>query len=240
MLIRAIDYCPPVDIYFGDFLRALITADRDLVPDDRYAYREALIDAFRRRAIFPFNVENLSEDELLWRTPRKQIDPIAGLNFANLRFRGDPQNAADAAQLTRQARFLGDVICRPQLASEFGLVSQADAARYKLRVGRPVIQSIRSSRRIGPAGQIAFDLVAEVTQIQILYSHRREIPFFGGSTVILDPEGKIRYVISKSIVSSSRIADQKAFVEASAGQAFWEPTRTGMQPKPEMLRQVHG
>ncbi len=35
IVIRSIDYCPPVDIRFGDFLRALaITADRDLVPDD--------------------------------------------------------------------------------------------------------------------------------------------------------------------------------------------------------------
>ena len=29
--IRALDYCPPVDIRFGDFLRAMITADFDLV-----------------------------------------------------------------------------------------------------------------------------------------------------------------------------------------------------------------
>ena len=36
MCIRALDYCPPVDMTFGDYLRALITADRDLVPaDDR-------------------------------------------------------------------------------------------------------------------------------------------------------------------------------------------------------------
>src|SRR5262245_31640654 len=45
--IRAIDYCPPVDLELGEYLRALITADYDLVPDDRWAYREALIDAFR-------------------------------------------------------------------------------------------------------------------------------------------------------------------------------------------------
>src|SRR5690606_32601690 len=30
--IRAIDYCPPVDIVFGEYLRALITADAALVP----------------------------------------------------------------------------------------------------------------------------------------------------------------------------------------------------------------
>ena len=34
MCIRAIDYLPPVDVTFGDFLRALITADADFFPDD--------------------------------------------------------------------------------------------------------------------------------------------------------------------------------------------------------------
>ena len=37
--IRALDYCPPVDILFGDFLRAMITADRNLFPDDEYGYQ---------------------------------------------------------------------------------------------------------------------------------------------------------------------------------------------------------
>ena len=34
MCIRAIDYCPPVDITFGDFLRGVITADLDVAPED--------------------------------------------------------------------------------------------------------------------------------------------------------------------------------------------------------------
>ena len=37
MCIRAIDYCPPVDITFGDFLRAIMTADHDLNPEDNSA-----------------------------------------------------------------------------------------------------------------------------------------------------------------------------------------------------------
>src|SRR5712691_11715719 len=49
--IRALDYCPPVDIRYGDFLRAMVTADSDLVPDDPYGYRMALLDAFRSRVI---------------------------------------------------------------------------------------------------------------------------------------------------------------------------------------------
>src|SRR5215213_3158848 len=67
--IRALDYCPPVDILFGDFLRAMITSDHDLFPDDRYGYRAALIDAFRSRGIVPENVNSYSEESLLWCPP---------------------------------------------------------------------------------------------------------------------------------------------------------------------------
>jgi hypothetical protein len=161
------------------------------------------------------------------------------LNFANLRFRGDPQNAAGAVELRRQARCLGDVICRPDLAGEFGLISPAQAARRSVQADLPCVQSIRSSRRIGPDGQVAFDLVAEVTQRTRAAHRGRLMPFLGGATVILGPQGEVRYVISKSVVSERRISDQAAFVDSSAGQAFWEPTRSDLRPKPEMLRVVH-
>ena len=39
--IRALDYCPPIDITFGDYLRALITADLDIAPDDERLSRRA-------------------------------------------------------------------------------------------------------------------------------------------------------------------------------------------------------
>src|SRR6185295_1923465 len=41
--VRAIDYCPVVDITFGDYLRALITADRDNHPSDPLGVRDALM-----------------------------------------------------------------------------------------------------------------------------------------------------------------------------------------------------
>jgi len=66
MCIRALDYCPPVDIDFGDFLRALITADRDVVLNDTRGYRLAFIDAFRQHGIYPRNLRSLSEESLLW------------------------------------------------------------------------------------------------------------------------------------------------------------------------------
>ncbi len=64
MCIRALDYCPPVDITFGEYLRAIITADIDLVTDDSRDYRLAFIDAFRRRGIYPTGIKTLSEASL--------------------------------------------------------------------------------------------------------------------------------------------------------------------------------
>lgn len=46
MVIRAIDYTPPGEFEFADFLDALVTSDNELAPDDRYDYRGALIEAF--------------------------------------------------------------------------------------------------------------------------------------------------------------------------------------------------
>jgi hypothetical protein len=66
MCIRALDYCPPVDLSFGEYLRAVVTADVDLVPDDDLTYRIAFIEAFRRRGIYPRNVRSLSVDSLRW------------------------------------------------------------------------------------------------------------------------------------------------------------------------------
>ncbi|HUE69490.1 MAG TPA: hypothetical protein VMP01_01265 [Pirellulaceae bacterium] len=64
--IRAVDYLPPVDVTFGDYLRALITADADFFPDDPKRYRLAFIQSFRDRGICPQDVRTLAEDALRW------------------------------------------------------------------------------------------------------------------------------------------------------------------------------
>jgi hypothetical protein len=66
MCIRAIDYLPPVDVTFGDFLRALVTADADFFPEDPRRYRLAFIEAFRDRGIYPLDIRALAEDALRW------------------------------------------------------------------------------------------------------------------------------------------------------------------------------
>ena len=45
--IRALDYTPPVDLEFADFLAAVLTADAELFPDDgKYGFRHHLREGF--------------------------------------------------------------------------------------------------------------------------------------------------------------------------------------------------
>jgi hypothetical protein len=81
MCIRALDYLPPVDITFGDYLRALITADYDLVPNDARRYRLAFLAAFRARGIYPSDIRSLSVDALRWRSPEDMGESAAALDF---------------------------------------------------------------------------------------------------------------------------------------------------------------
>lgn len=236
--VRAIDYCPPVGVKFGDFLRAMITADYDIVPDDRWGYREALIDAFRRREIYPDDVANLSEDALLWRPPEKHIPRIRELGFARLRFRGDPARPASARELIRQASALGQVAMRPEFTGLFGLALSDDPALRKDKVALPVVQSIRSSRRVGPDGQIVFDLIAEVTQRRVVRRGGVEFDFYGGSTVVIDPHGAIRYVVSKRVTNEQRLESQQQFM-FGPGKCFWDISGEIYSAKRQLFRFLH-
>jgi len=240
LIIRAIDYCPPVDIRFGEFLRAMVTADLDLVPDDPFGYREALIDAFLRRRILPRGVSNVSQRALLWNTPRLQHAPLAELSFARLRFAGDPGCPADSEELSRQASALGAYIAQPHLAQEFGLVPPGAPGFTPGGIGLPTVMSIRSARRIGPSQQIVFDLVAEVVQrCEVAGERGISFPVYGGSTVIFGPEGEIRYIISKSVQGPGRIARRAQFLAGPLGVRYWTVDRGAYRPREGFFAALH-
>jgi hypothetical protein len=239
--IRAIDYCPPVGITFGDYLRAMITADFDLVPDDPWDYRGALIEAFRRRNIYPRNVSSLTEDALLWRGTRIDLPAIKDLSFARLQFRGDPARVADDTELTRQADVLGDFITRPDHVQEFGLVSPDDRRLEGDKVSLPRVESIRSARRTGPDGQVVFDLIAEVTQSRSVPSRDGAPAFvyYGGATIILDAEGAVRYAVLKSLLGDKRLERRRAFLQSPMGSRYWEVRDGSYRTRRGMFRLLH-
>ena len=154
--IRAVDYCPPVDLLFGEYLRALITADYALVPDDPWMYREALVDAFRVRGIFPTDVPNLSEDALLWHGPDEMLPACAELSFAELRFRGDPSAPAGPEELQRQAHALGTFMTRswPTIDVRTRHRCRGQARRADRRKAHRAINPNHQARRAGGTNRL--------------------------------------------------------------------------------------
>lgn len=235
--IRAIDYCPPVDIRFGDYLRALLTADRDLVPDDDWGYREALIHAFGRLGIFGEGTPFMSEDALLWGPPRAQVAPIVEVSFGETHFDGDPARPVSVAELRRQAGAIGRSVTGRAFARECGLVPPQDPRFGPDGYLRPLVTSVRSARRVGPDGQVTFDTVAEVIQERRAEVGGKRLAFFGGATLIIGPRGEIRYVIRKRADHPGRLREQADYVQGK-GARFWRTTGDARLPQHDTLRRL--
>jgi hypothetical protein len=69
MCLRAFEYLPPVDVTFGDYLRAIVTADFELNPRDEFERRASFIDAFRARGVYAPAVSSLAEEALRLERP---------------------------------------------------------------------------------------------------------------------------------------------------------------------------
>jgi hypothetical protein len=187
MCIRALDYCPPVDVDFGDFLRALVTADRDLIPTDDRRYRLAMVEAFRQRGIFPDGVPSLAEESVLWPPPAAgAAGALRGL------FQGAPQLAELRPETARRfgrrqaweamrraAATLHDRLAagyEPGSGLDLALGLALDPARAPRSIdrdaaGRPKLEvhSVRPACRVSPDGDVLSDLVVEITQQRRAY-----------------------------------------------------------------------
>ncbi len=231
ILIRAVDYCPPVDVTFGEFLRALITADFDVVPEDPWGYREALVQAFRRYGITVDGVPDLSEGALLWRCPEVDLPPIKGLAFSELAHGREPGEIPPTAELTKRALALGTFVTTPEHLRHFGL-APADARKG---IERPSVESIRALRRIGADNTVRFEQVGEIVQRRRVGGRKW---FYGGATVIIDADGVVRYAIAKNVMSPRReqlFGDDVAKMPALYSKMF------GDHPpqKVNLLRHLH-
>ncbi|MHC5539134.1 S8 family serine peptidase, partial [Singulisphaera rosea] len=176
MCVRALDYVPPIDLRFGEYLRALITADYDLVRDDDLDYRVAVIDAFRSWGIYPPDVNVLDETSLLWGPPTSyERDVLRGivaeLDFTDWTLHADRRAVfLQMNQAERQLRSWIYTYARQAIGDDnpLGLYVLGDDFQSipRNRFGRPKfeVHSIRPCTRIGPDGQQRVDLVAEIVQ----------------------------------------------------------------------------
>lgn len=255
--IRALDYLPPVDITFGDYLRALITADFDLIPNDSLGYRVAFMEAFRLRGIYPSDVRTFSEESLIWegpiltsnmKNPRIILGEDVKLQMQNWNLSGSRQ---DMYNKLKEAREGAHTIIERTRAYKEHIINGLDFSQ------KFEVHSIRPVRRSGPDGQLLLDMVVEITQRipgfrDVPFSqcqkelHSNEEPNFwfrGGCTLIVDLEtGKLRYCIYKDINSERRYERQRAFVNGTNAASSFTETYfgiTGYQERDEVFAFTH-
>lgn len=229
--IRALDYCPPVDINFGDYLRAIITADCDLVPDDDKGYRIAFIEAFRRRGIYPRNVRALSVESLRWPSLRgKQniFKPIAdelrkiGRTFEYMKSRQDiyEETQRVGAMLHNWIASEGHSQLKA-FAKDAGITFQfnMDGLKRGRNSTAPLFQvhSLRPARRVGPDGDSLNQLILSIIQSRDVKVDPRAkssplMKFRGGCTLILDLDTReLLYSVKKDIGDPVRLATHREY-----------------------------
>jgi len=247
--IRALDYCPPVDMNFGDYVRALITADYDLVPDDDLGYRVAFVQAFRNRGIYPKLVRNLSTESVRWEGPELELRIHKCLEQMTLTWdrHANRQRAYESSR--HNAVVFHDWIMESLSDDQAQSLGFYRSEEGKVRIGKragkvsPVeVHSVRPVRRVGPDGQQQMDLVVEITQTW-RPSNKMSEKYRGGCTLIIDLEQReVRYCIRKRVAHADRISQQQDFrlalADSSIRSNYWDDTSAGYEPFAMLHRMI--
>lgn len=212
MCIRALDYLPPVNVTFTDYLAAVLTADIETAPDDsKYQYRDKLRQAFSDYGIpvLPTHKGNALEGS--WNRPDRGGEIVYG-------FAGHAEMLWDREAIYR---FIWE---------NANALKVRDEAYCKVVSVRPVV-------RRGPDGAIIRETVAEYLQIfhgfredvEALkpsgggrsdhievpedYPHRELIRLYGGGTLVFDDYGHLKYHIGSGVFSKKQTDRLQSLVD---------------------------
>jgi hypothetical protein len=224
MCIRALDYCPPTDITFGEFLRAIITADFDLVTDDDLNYRVSFIEAFRQRGIFPREMRTLGVESLLWRGPENDVlRPSAALQSGLVQLRAYAEENLYTDSRERTFHFERGMRMKihdwlqahlrtsPHGRNDAGYLGlDPDRASFEVRCARFAYRTCPDG---GMVPQLLLGILQEQDRPMDPNDPKGEqMSFVGGCTLVVDLRHcEIRYCIRKSFSSTGRLARQQEF-----------------------------
>jgi hypothetical protein len=194
MAIRALDYAPPTDLQFCDYLSALITADKEVAPDDsKYGYRSILIANFARYGIKPPTSANADGS---WKMFDKAV--------------------------TYDRSHFESMLRDPDEVFRFIWENRGDEALDLDDRAYTKVISVRPCLRIGPDGFTLRETVAEYIQMLTLRAEELEIYFdppinipdgmdehqevtlYGGGALIFDEYGHVKYHINNRINNANR------------------------------------
>ena len=197
MCLRAFEYLPPVDVTFGDYLRAIITADFELNPRDDFERRASFIDAFRARGIYAPAVTSLAEEALrLGRPPELEKETLHNeLITRALASQFDiyvPDGQARRREIPRSVY--------PRLTG----FAKKHASALQLDPRLPIqTAGIHPSFHVDENGQLLVELVAQWIQTPPAGDPQRVevggVALRAGTTAVFAADGRVRYIATRPL-----------------------------------------
>lgn len=220
--IRALDYLPPIDLTYPDYLSALLTADLQLYPDDdKYGYRDALKTTFASFGIDPASHER---SDGAWNPPCEDTFSMVGLHFE--RMQRDP---------TEVFRFIWE--------NRDALSVERDAFTR--------VTSVRPVMRISNDRTILRETVVEYVQTLSVWSSElkslgidkpsgmrsnRLITLYGGGSLIFNEYGRLKFHVGTGVRSSKQSARLKSLWDRGHFQAKDTSTLVARMHRDRVLR----
>lgn len=191
MAIRAIDYLPPVEFEFPDFVAAVVKSDREVAPMDDYGYRKTVVDQFDAYGIVaqPDQIIDLSERSPIY----------SGLNFTAMQDQRDEVyrfiwSNADFLGIETDVYLNVDEVVASTRVGPDGLVVRESIATYVQQTEAPAAHIAALSAGADGRPRLRIPQGIESVPLKIL----------GGGTLIFDQFGRLKFHHPKPIFDWDR------------------------------------
>lgn len=199
--IRAIDYTPPIHIDFGDYLSALVTADSEIRADDeQYELRPSLLKWFGAYGIKPAS----GTADGTWEPPKQPLD-YDGVRFQSLQ--SDPIEMFALLWANRK-----------RLRLDPSAYTRVSSVRPCVRTspddGMPLRETVTECLQYVKVRADELDQLGLTAPAGMPAD--REVAVEGGSTLVLDEYGRLKYEIYNRLPSKGAAngnADAQARLE---------------------------
>jgi hypothetical protein len=206
MVLRSIDYLPPVELEFADVIDSIITADNRLNPDDEFDYRGTLLRAFEAFGIRSPAHHILDEDGL--------AAPSSAAEEADDVHTDDPDSPIDQIRYDQ----LNYVALRSSPEEVFAFIwNNAGALGIDVRLATRV-DRVLATTRVGSDGLIVNEVLADYTQSIVTTADRlpegmtrpegmdpnATVTLWGGGVLVFDQFGRFRLHQRKPILDVDR------------------------------------
>ena len=212
MAIRALDYCPPTDMDFSAYLASLLTADAEVVPEDKHGYRKIIRQTFKSYGI-GLPTKGCLAGAGTWCPFKERAGGKPPITYSRTNFESMLRDRDEVFRFVWENR---------------------DALGLSERI--PIeVDSVRPSARLGPDGFLVRETVVTYVQTVDMFAAEcksllgferpagmpttQRLQVFGGGAIVFDQYGRIKYHIAHAMTDMERQQKRIEYL-AEIGETF--------------------